>query len=158
MPARRLLITRCTEPKTGQATEFVNSKPYGQSVGHVTVEAVLAANEYTRRDNYSPEVIGHMSDKHFHSRHQSILSQPLTLYTPMSSPSPPTTSNGCHTSSSSSSSSSSPPSTPPNLHQNTIDPSAKWLVQKFGGTTIGKFPVKIASEVVSYVLLPNEPI
>ncbi|KAK2465570.1 hypothetical protein APHAL10511_002462 [Amanita phalloides] len=47
-----------------------------------------------------------------------------------------------------SSPSSSPPQTPPNLHQNTVDPSAKWLVQKFGGTSVGKFPAKIATEVV----------
>ncbi|KAF8886126.1 Aspartate/glutamate/uridylate kinase [Infundibulicybe gibba] len=44
---------------------------------------------------------------------------------------------------------SSPPSTPPNLHQNTIDPSAGWLVQKFGGTSVGKFAVKIAEDIVS---------
>ncbi|RDB30250.1 putative aspartokinase [Hypsizygus marmoreus] len=49
----------------------------------------------------------------------------------------------------SSSNSSSPPRTPPNLHQNTIDPSAKWLVQKFGGTSVGKFAVKIAEDIVS---------
>ncbi|KAL4258811.1 Aspartate kinase [Pleurotus pulmonarius] len=42
-----------------------------------------------------------------------------------------------------------PPRTPPNLHQNSIDPSAKWLVQKFGGTSVGKFPVQIASNIVS---------
>ncbi|KAG9311844.1 Aspartate/glutamate/uridylate kinase [Chiua virens] len=52
-------------------------------------------------------------------------------------------------SSSSSSLSSSPPSTPPNLHQNTIDPSARWLVQKFGGTSVGKFAVQIARDIVS---------
>ncbi|KAF8632152.1 hypothetical protein AX17_004894 [Amanita inopinata Kibby_2008] len=51
--------------------------------------------------------------------------------------------------SSGSTSSCSPPRTPPNLHQNTIDPSAKWLVQKFGGTSVGKFPIKIAADVVS---------
>ncbi|KAF8970456.1 Aspartate/glutamate/uridylate kinase [Flammula alnicola] len=49
----------------------------------------------------------------------------------------------------SSSRSSSPPKTPPNLHQNSIDPDAKWLVQKFGGTSVGKFAVKIAEDVVS---------
>ncbi|KAF9486244.1 aspartate kinase [Pholiota conissans] len=49
----------------------------------------------------------------------------------------------------SSSRSSSPPRTPPNLHQNTIDPNAKWLVQKFGGTSVGKFAVKIAEDVVA---------
>lgn len=51
----------------------------------------------------------------------------------------------------SSSTPSSPPRTPPNLHQNTIDPSAKWLVQKFGGTSVGKFAVKIAEDIVSFV-------
>ncbi|PFH45882.1 hypothetical protein AMATHDRAFT_70983 [Amanita thiersii Skay4041] len=48
-----------------------------------------------------------------------------------------------------SSASSSLPRTPPNLHQNTTDPSAKWLVQKFGGTSVGKFPITIARDVVS---------
>ncbi|GBE87347.1 Probable aspartokinase [Sparassis crispa] len=46
-------------------------------------------------------------------------------------------------------SSESSPSTPPNMHQNTIDPAAKWLVQKFGGTSVGKFAVKIAEDIVS---------
>ena len=44
-----------------------------------------------------------------------------------------------------------PPKTPPSLHQNTIDPNARWLVQKFGGTSVGKFAVKIARDVVSSV-------
>ena len=44
-----------------------------------------------------------------------------------------------------------PPNTPPSLHQNTIDPNARWLVQKFGGTSVGKFAVKIARDVVSSV-------
>jgi aspartate kinase len=47
---------------------------------------------------------------------------------------------------------STPPSTPPNLHQNSIDPSAKWLVQKYGGTSVGKFADKIA-DIVAYVVL-----
>ncbi|GJE93717.1 aspartate kinase [Phanerochaete sordida] len=55
-------------------------------------------------------------------------------------------------SSGSSTSSMTPPSTPPNLHQNSIDPAAKWLVQKFGGTSVGKFAVKIAEDVVSQYL------
>ncbi|KAJ3535829.1 hypothetical protein NMY22_g6309 [Coprinellus aureogranulatus] len=46
----------------------------------------------------------------------------------------------------------SPPMTPPNLHQNTIDPAAKWLVQKYGGTSVGKFAVKIARDIVSTYL------
>jgi hypothetical protein len=37
------------------------------------------------------------------------------------------------------------------MHQNSIDPSAKWLVQKFGGTSIGKFAVRIAEDIVSFV-------
>ncbi|KAF8120219.1 Aspartate/glutamate/uridylate kinase [Boletus edulis] len=45
--------------------------------------------------------------------------------------------------------STSPPSTPPNLNQNTIDPCARWLVQKFGGTSVGKFAVQIARDIVS---------
>ncbi|KAF9226234.1 aspartate kinase [Gyrodon lividus] len=51
--------------------------------------------------------------------------------------------------SSDSSSPTSFPTTPPNLHQNTIDPSARWLVQKFGGTSVGKFSVQIAKNIVS---------
>ena len=58
-------------------------------------------------------------------------------------------------SSRSSSLSPSPPRTPPNLHQNTIDPEAKWLVQKYGGTCVGKFGVKIAEDIVSYVVKKN---
>ncbi|KAI5888665.1 aspartate kinase [Schizophyllum commune H4-8] len=60
------------------------------------------------------------------------------------------------TSSRSSSASSSAPRTPPNLHQNSIDPSAKWLVQKFGGTSVGKFPVKIAQEIVANYVDDNK--
>ncbi|KAI9452269.1 aspartate kinase [Russula earlei] len=41
-----------------------------------------------------------------------------------------------------------PPSTPPNLHQNTIDPEVKWLVQKYGGTSVGKFASSIAENIV----------
>ncbi|TFK41417.1 Aspartate/glutamate/uridylate kinase [Crucibulum laeve] len=59
-------------------------------------------------------------------------------------------------SSPSSSISSSPPRTPPNLHQNSIDPSAKWLVQKFGGTSVGKFAVKIAEDIVSNYIDQNK--
>lgn len=51
--------------------------------------------------------------------------------------------------SSSSSSESPPPRTPPNLHQNSIDPSAKWVVQKYGGTSVGKYAVEIAEDIVS---------
>ncbi|CAL1708709.1 unnamed protein product [Somion occarium] len=64
---------------------------------------------------------------------------------PPSSPSP-------LTSDSSRSSSISSPRTPPNLHQNSIDPDAQWIVQKFGGTSVGKFAVKIAEEIVSEYL------
>ncbi|KAH9959436.1 Aspartate/glutamate/uridylate kinase [Russula dissimulans] len=41
-----------------------------------------------------------------------------------------------------------PPSTPPNLHQNTIDPDAKWCVQKYGGTSVGKFALSILENIV----------
>ncbi|KAI0062615.1 aspartate kinase [Artomyces pyxidatus] len=41
-----------------------------------------------------------------------------------------------------------PPGTPPNLHQNTIDPAAQWLVQKYGGTSVGKFAAQIAEDIV----------
>ncbi|KAL0563640.1 Aspartokinase [Marasmius crinis-equi] len=61
-----------------------------------------------------------------------------------------------YSSSSSPSPVSSPPSTPPNLHQNTINPSAKWLVQKFGGTSVGKYPAKIARDVVSNYIDGNK--
>ncbi|KAJ7154652.1 Aspartate/glutamate/uridylate kinase [Mycena filopes] len=59
-------------------------------------------------------------------------------------------------SSRSSSLSSSPPRTPPNLHQNSIDPSSRWLVQKFGGTSVGKFAVNIAKDVVSEYIDSNK--
>ncbi|KAF7291931.1 hypothetical protein MIND_01218600 [Mycena indigotica] len=59
-------------------------------------------------------------------------------------------------SSPSSSLSSSPPRTPPNLHQNSIDPSSPWLVQKFGGTSVGKFAVGIARDIVSSYIDSNK--
>ncbi|KAI0659378.1 aspartate kinase [Cubamyces menziesii] len=34
------------------------------------------------------------------------------------------------------------------MHQNTIDPAAKWLVQKYGGTSVGKFAAKIAEDII----------
>ncbi|KAJ4496483.1 Aspartate/glutamate/uridylate kinase [Lentinula lateritia] len=66
------------------------------------------------------------------------------------------TSSSPSSSSSSSERSPSPPKTPPNLHQNSIDPESKWLVQKFGGTSVGKFPVQIASEVVAKYVDSNK--
>ena len=45
---------------------------------------------------------------------------------------------------------SSQPGTPPNLHQNTIDPNARWVVQKYGGTSVGKFAAQIAENIVPY--------
>ncbi|KAJ6606689.1 Aspartate/glutamate/uridylate kinase [Mycena sp. CBHHK59/15] len=59
-------------------------------------------------------------------------------------------------SSRSSSLSSSPPLTPPNLHQNSIDPASRWLVQKFGGTSVGKFAVTIARDIVSSYIDSNK--
>ncbi|TFK22168.1 aspartate kinase [Coprinopsis marcescibilis] len=50
----------------------------------------------------------------------------------------------------------SPPRTPPNLHQNSINPSSKWLIQKFGGTSVGKFPTKIATDIVANYLDNNK--
>lgn len=44
-----------------------------------------------------------------------------------------------------------PPPTPPNLHQNSADPSVSWLVQKYGGTSVGKFAETIAEEIVPCV-------
>ena len=38
--------------------------------------------------------------------------------------------------------------TPPNLYQNSADPTATWVVQKYGGTSVGKFAVKIAEEII----------
>ncbi|KAG8923315.1 Aspartokinase [Tulasnella sp. 418] len=61
-------------------------------------------------------------------------------------------SSGSRTPSPTGSSSSTIPSpslaTPPQLHQNSIDPAARWLVQKYGGTSVGKFAAQIAEEVV----------
>ncbi|KAG0707898.1 Aspartate/glutamate/uridylate kinase [Suillus ampliporus] len=38
------------------------------------------------------------------------------------------------------------------LRQNNTDPEARWLVQKFGGTSVGKFAVNIARDIVpSYI-------
>lgn len=65
----------------------------------------------------------------------------------MSGPSTPTSSTS---SSLSSVETTPPPGTPPNLHQNTIDPDAKWLVQKYGGTSVGKFASQIVEDVVPY--------
>lgn len=36
-------------------------------------------------------------------------------------------------------------------YQNSIEPSAKWLVQKYGGTSVGKFAAKIAEDILPYV-------
>lgn len=35
------------------------------------------------------------------------------------------------------------------LRQNNTDPEAKWTVQKYGGTSVGKFAVNIARDIVS---------
>ncbi|KIY61670.1 aspartate kinase [Cylindrobasidium torrendii FP15055 ss-10] len=48
------------------------------------------------------------------------------------------------------------PKTPPNLHQNSIDPSSTWLVQKFGGTSVGKFASQIAREIVATYIDSNK--
>lgn len=45
------------------------------------------------------------------------------------------------------------PSTSPSmnqlvLRQNNADPEAKWIVQKYGGTSVGKFAVNIARDIV----------
>jgi aspartate kinase len=39
----------------------------------------------------------------------------------------------------------------PSLRGNSTSSSTPWLVQKFGGTSVGKFAVKIAEDAVSYV-------
>jgi len=41
------------------------------------------------------------------------------------------------------------PANPVALRQNTSDPEAKWIVQKYGGTSVGKFAVNIARDIVS---------
>jgi hypothetical protein len=43
-----------------------------------------------------------------------------------------------------------PHRTPPSMHQNTIVPDAKWPVQKYGGTSVGKFASQIAENIVPY--------
>ncbi|KAI0698046.1 aspartate kinase [Cerioporus squamosus] len=66
----------------------------------------------------------------------------------MSAASTPSSASAASSSRSSSISSTGAPRTPPNMHQNTIDPAAKWLVQKYGGTSVGKFATKIAEEII----------
>ena len=36
------------------------------------------------------------------------------------------------------------------------DSSRKWVVQKFGGTSVGKFADKIAEDIVRYVEIPDD--
>lgn len=48
--------------------------------------------------------------------------------------------------------STSPSTNPLVLRQNNADPEAKWIVQKYGGTSVGKFAVNIARDIVpSYI-------
>ena len=42
--------------------------------------------------------------------------------------------------------------TPSFLIQNSTAPDAPWIVQKFGGTTVGKFAAKIADDALAYVV------
>lgn len=42
-------------------------------------------------------------------------------------------------------------STAPCLRRNNEEPNAPWVVQKFGGTSVGKFPVNIARDIVGCV-------
>jgi aspartate kinase len=42
------------------------------------------------------------------------------------------------------------------LRQNSIDPGSKWIIQKFGGTSVGKYAVKIAEEIVSNYIDRNK--
>lgn len=44
------------------------------------------------------------------------------------------------------------------MHQNTVDPAAKWLVQKYGGTSVGKFAAKIAEDIIPFVHSHSETI
>ncbi|KAI9462827.1 aspartate kinase [Lactarius psammicola] len=66
----------------------------------------------------------------------------------MSEPSTPSASEPASSPSLSSIDTPTPPGTPPNLHQNTIDPNARWVVQKYGGTSVGKFAAQIAENIV----------
>ncbi|KAG2127895.1 Aspartate/glutamate/uridylate kinase [Suillus bovinus] len=43
----------------------------------------------------------------------------------------------------------SPSTNPLALRQNNTDPEAKWIVQKYGGTSVGKFAVNVARDIVS---------
>ena len=36
------------------------------------------------------------------------------------------------------------------------DSSRKWVVQKFGGTSVGKFADKITEDIVRYVWIPDD--
>lgn len=90
--------------------------------------------------------VSHIPEASFTRAHQACSPGPLFIMPNSLTPSPsPSTSR------SSSISSTSLPRTPPNLHQNTIEPEAKWLVQKFGGTSVGKFATKIAEDIVACV-------
>ncbi|KAI3612978.1 aspartate kinase [Moniliophthora roreri] len=64
--------------------------------------------------------------------------------------------SSCSSPVSSNASLSTPPSTPPNLYQNCTSPGAKWVVQKFGGTSIGKYAVKIAGDIISDYIVSNK--
>ncbi|KAG1841820.1 Aspartate/glutamate/uridylate kinase [Suillus subalutaceus] len=52
--------------------------------------------------------------------------------------------------------SSFPPTNPLMLRQNNTDPEAKWIVQKYGGTSVGKFAVNIARDIVSNYIGQNK--
>jgi aspartate kinase len=41
--------------------------------------------------------------------------------------------------------------------QSNANSSMGWIVQKFGGTSIGKFPEKIVEDVVGYLSLGSRP-
>jgi aspartate kinase len=47
-----------------------------------------------------------------------------------------------------------PSSSSPIIYQNTLDPASPWIVQKYGGTSVGKFATKIC-EIVPYVSPPS---
>ncbi|KAG1887622.1 Aspartate/glutamate/uridylate kinase [Suillus subluteus] len=52
--------------------------------------------------------------------------------------------------------SSFPSTNPLMLRQNNTDPEAKWIVQKYGGTSVGKFAVNIARDIVSSYIGQNK--
>ena len=43
----------------------------------------------------------------------------------------------------------------PHTQERNLPGGANWVVQKFGGTSVGKFAVKIAEDIILYVYIPT---